>query len=312
MNGIGNATDPDVISATTAEMQTESTFTDAGWDFWGESGNGDEDIWFIREGFDYPRFCYMHRPIAEAGEEQDICAGLDGYGIVTLDGSGSSDPDGDELDYYWMWEIDGINFEAEGIGPAVELPVGEHVIELVVSDGILDSEPNYVVVTVKASVEFAMHLTPRVLNVQSKGKWVKAHFVLPAEYGVDDVDVDVLLMLEPLGIESQYMNVFINDAGLTCIEAGFKRADFGSMGNYGPAEITVHSRFINGNCFYGTATIKVIDRRMEQLGVLSSWWLDPDCCHPHWCQGSDLNEDGVVNFIDFALIDSSGIEISVE
>ena len=40
---------------TTAEMQTESTFTDAGWDFLAETENGTEDIWWILEGQDYPR-----------------------------------------------------------------------------------------------------------------------------------------------------------------------------------------------------------------------------------------------------------------
>ena len=40
---------------TTAEMQMESTFTNAGWDFVGETANGTEDIWWILEGQDYPR-----------------------------------------------------------------------------------------------------------------------------------------------------------------------------------------------------------------------------------------------------------------
>jgi len=40
---------------TTAEMQTVSTFLDAGWDFVGETENGTEDIWWIDEGQDYPR-----------------------------------------------------------------------------------------------------------------------------------------------------------------------------------------------------------------------------------------------------------------
>jgi hypothetical protein len=40
---------------TTIEMQTESTFLDAGWDFVGESENGTEDTWWILEGRDYPR-----------------------------------------------------------------------------------------------------------------------------------------------------------------------------------------------------------------------------------------------------------------
>jgi len=40
---------------TTAEMQTASTFLEAGWDFVGETANGTEDIWWILEGQDYPR-----------------------------------------------------------------------------------------------------------------------------------------------------------------------------------------------------------------------------------------------------------------
>ena len=39
----------------TAEMQTTSTFLDAGWDFMDETANGTEDIWWIIEGQDYPR-----------------------------------------------------------------------------------------------------------------------------------------------------------------------------------------------------------------------------------------------------------------
>jgi len=40
---------------TTAEMQTTSTFLEAGWDFVDETANGTEDIWWILEGQDYPR-----------------------------------------------------------------------------------------------------------------------------------------------------------------------------------------------------------------------------------------------------------------
>lgn len=44
---------------TTAQMQTQSTFTDAGWDFVGESVNGTEDIWSICEGTNYPRLAWQ-------------------------------------------------------------------------------------------------------------------------------------------------------------------------------------------------------------------------------------------------------------
>jgi len=40
---------------TTAQMQTASTFLNAGWDFVDETENGTEDIWWIVEGQDYPR-----------------------------------------------------------------------------------------------------------------------------------------------------------------------------------------------------------------------------------------------------------------
>lgn len=58
VNGIGNISDPNVIGKTTAEMQTESTFTDAGWDFVGETLNGSEDIWTIHEAVDYPKLVW--------------------------------------------------------------------------------------------------------------------------------------------------------------------------------------------------------------------------------------------------------------
>ncbi|KPJ65561.1 MAG: hypothetical protein AMJ43_10490 [Coxiella sp. DG_40] len=59
VNGIGNVNDPNVIGKTTAEMQTESTFTDAGWDFVGEVVNGPNDIWGICEGTNYPKFVWQ-------------------------------------------------------------------------------------------------------------------------------------------------------------------------------------------------------------------------------------------------------------
>jgi len=55
----GQATSAGGTGKTTAEMQTESTFTDAGWDFVDESVNGTEDIWSICEGTNYPRLAWQ-------------------------------------------------------------------------------------------------------------------------------------------------------------------------------------------------------------------------------------------------------------
>jgi hypothetical protein len=51
----GQATSAGGAGKTTAEMQTASTFLEAGWDFVGETANGSEDIWKIAECLGYPR-----------------------------------------------------------------------------------------------------------------------------------------------------------------------------------------------------------------------------------------------------------------
>jgi hypothetical protein len=50
------------IGKTTAEMQTASTFLEAGWDFVDETANGTDDIWWILEGQDYPRLWWEEQP----------------------------------------------------------------------------------------------------------------------------------------------------------------------------------------------------------------------------------------------------------
>jgi hypothetical protein len=47
------------IELTTAEMQTASTFLDAGWDFIDETDNGAKNIWWIIEGQDYPKLWWQ-------------------------------------------------------------------------------------------------------------------------------------------------------------------------------------------------------------------------------------------------------------
>lgn len=74
---------------------------------------------------------YNAPPIANAGPDQIIeCAGPSGSS-VTLDGSGSIDPDGAPLTYSWTWS----GGSAEGVNPTVSLPLGTTVVTLTVSDG---------------------------------------------------------------------------------------------------------------------------------------------------------------------------------
>ncbi|MDD5110054.1 MAG: hypothetical protein PHI63_02470 [Patescibacteria group bacterium] len=83
-------------------------------------------------------------PIANAGPDQTTMANAGGTAVVTLDGSATMDPDGDLLTYWWM--VDG-ELLADGVNPAVELPVGTHPITLLVRDPAENVGTDDVVVT---------------------------------------------------------------------------------------------------------------------------------------------------------------------
>ncbi|WP_162802239.1 PKD domain-containing protein [Ornithinimicrobium murale] len=88
-------------------------------------------------------------PIADAGEDQDATTG----DTVTLDGTASTDPDGDTLSYTWtLTAPEGSTASLEGAdGPQPflipDLP-GAYVASLVVNDGTEDSPADTVTITV--------------------------------------------------------------------------------------------------------------------------------------------------------------------
>jgi hypothetical protein len=159
-------------------------------------------------------------------------------------------------------------------------------------------------------LEVPMHLTPRVLNVLSQGNWFKAHFVLPEEFAVADVDANTPAEMEPLGIQSEYINVFVNDEGLVELEVAFARSDLcGAAGDFDPAELTVTCWFTNGDAFFGVQTVTIIDKSIEYIAACASNWLRADCGAPDWCGALDVNRDSAVDFLDFALLAGCGLEI---
>jgi len=152
-------------------------------------------------------------------------------------------------------------------------------------------------------VKVPMKFTPQALNCKGKGKWVKARFVLSAEFTVEDVDSNSPAKAQPPGIESEYMNVFVNDDGLVEIEAAFERAAFcDAVKSCGPIEITVTGSLTSGQYFYGKDTIKIIKNSFECLAFLSSHWLELNCSKPDCCDGFDADRDTTVNLKDFAIM----------
>src|SRR5262249_32459465 len=92
-------------------------------------------------------------PVADAGPDQIIYAGLDGIATVTLDGSKSTDPDGNPLSFTWAWGLGANGYLSNGVSLTLALPIGVHTFQLMVNDGHVNSEPAAVKVTVVAPLE---------------------------------------------------------------------------------------------------------------------------------------------------------------
>jgi len=118
--------------------------------------------------------------LADAGLYDPVEVGPDCMATVTLDGSGSSDPDGDPLTYDWTWD----GGSAEGVSPSVQLPLGTTTITLVVNDGTGDSEPDTVDITVADTTSPAV-----AINVPNSGDALQDGITLMAE-ATDACEVD--------------------------------------------------------------------------------------------------------------------------
>jgi hypothetical protein len=109
-------------------------------------------------------------------------------------------------------------------------------------------------------IQAVMKLTPQALNCSSKGNFVKAHFVLAEGYLPEDVDVNRPMGAEPVGVESEWIEVVDEGDGNYGIVAAFDRAGFcEALGGDAEKEleVTVMGAFMDGVEFYGTDTIKL-------------------------------------------------------
>lgn len=198
-------------------------------------------------------------PIADAGPDQTVYAWINGIAEVILDGSGSSDPDGDELSY--TWSLDGQEI-ATGASPTVELPVGEHIIELIVNDRKVDSQPDQVVITVIEPIESELRIFPRTIDRHGRMPRILALLRLPEGITEDQIDSDRTLLLYPGEIEATYQRAIQwrrRGTPVTNIFALFSKAELmQAVPDDGEVELQVVDQLVSGQYFYGTDTVRII------------------------------------------------------
>ena len=122
-------------------------------------------------------------PIADAGEDRVVeCAGA--TTAVALDGSGTTDPDGDVLTYRWSGDFAGGT--ATGVAPTVEFTsLGLHVVTLVVGDGTVESAADTVTIDLVDTTPPVISAPPAVTVACSVEALVPVTFSVTATDVVD-------------------------------------------------------------------------------------------------------------------------------
>lgn len=120
-------------------------------------------------------------PVANAGEDQTVECALPGGAMVTLDGSGSSDPDGDPLTYTWSGSFGTVN----GVSPTVQLPLGTHTINLLVEDGNGGQSNDQVNITVGDATPPQINL----IDASPSLLWPPDHTMRPVSVNVEATDI---------------------------------------------------------------------------------------------------------------------------
>ncbi|MEM1069757.1 MAG: PKD domain-containing protein, partial [Planctomycetota bacterium] len=95
-------------------------------------------------------------PVANAGADQSVAdTNNDGLATVALDGSGSSDPDGTITSYVWT---ENGNQIATGANPSVDFAIGEHIVQLLVTDndGISSTDTVAITITTDSSSQITL------------------------------------------------------------------------------------------------------------------------------------------------------------
>ena len=124
-------------------------------------------------------------PTAEAGANLSVEC-LAPFTAVTLDGTGSHDPNGDPLSYTWTFP-DGFT-TVTGATPTVRLPVGSHTLTLTVDDGHGEMASDTVSVVIQDTRSPLLTFTGLFFETTATQGSGTAELDVIATFGVNAVD----------------------------------------------------------------------------------------------------------------------------
>ena len=167
------------------------------------------------------------------------------------------------------WDVNGLwidgDYYLQAASPCIDTGDPNYIPEPNETD--LDGNPRVIGYAVDMGayeywppVEAEMTLTPKALNCNSKGNFIKAHFALPDGFLPEDVDVNTPAWAEPVGVQSEYIRLLGNNP--VKLEIAFDRQTFcDAITEPGQLEVTIIGSLTAGQRFYATDSIKIIPPR---------------------------------------------------
>jgi hypothetical protein len=163
------------------------------------------------------------------------------------------------------------------------------------------------------AIEFKVRITPSVLNLRSKGRWITAFIGIPEGYDVHDINLSTVMLNQTIRAYSKaFFYGTLGDNGRTLLVLKFDRqalidlilksSNTTRKAMFEEAALTITGQFVNGTKFQGNDAIWIIwkkcrisdpDAVCRKFGTTSS--------RPDWDPNMDFNGDGKVNMRDIGL-----------
>jgi hypothetical protein len=195
--------------------------------------------------------------VADAGPDQSVNITSGTLASVTLDGSGSYDPDGIVTQYLWSWTVNGQLNQTVGSNPTIQLPYGQHTVSLIVSDGVSTSSADQVVITVTQSTQAIVDIWTNPITPYDSQNYVNTLVTLPNTLA-SNVNTSAPMLLFPGGVQS--MAQYASQSGTdTIIFVIFDEATvLDTIPVNGTIELTLYGQLKSGLQFSGSDSVTIV------------------------------------------------------